>query len=55
LRNAVVDAGAIITLAEDKLARGDVLAPERATPLYVRDDVARTVAQRRATLASGTA
>jgi tRNA threonylcarbamoyladenosine biosynthesis protein TsaB len=54
LRNAVADAGAIITLAEAKLARGDVLPPERATPQYVRDDVARTVAQRRTALASGT-
>ncbi len=55
LHDATVDAAGVMALARVQFARGAVLAPERAAPLYVRDDVARTVAQRRAALATGTA
>jgi tRNA threonylcarbamoyladenosine biosynthesis protein TsaB len=52
LRDAAVDAAVIARLALIRLARGEVLAPELAVPDYVRNDVARTVAQRRAALAA---
>ncbi len=47
LRAATVEAGTIARLALDRLARGAVLQPAQALPLYVRDRVALTVAQRR--------
>jgi tRNA threonylcarbamoyladenosine biosynthesis protein TsaB len=52
-RDATVDAAVIARLALERLARGEVLAPERALPEYVRNDVARTVAQRRAAIVAG--
>lgn len=46
LRDASVDAAVVARMALEKLARGDVLAPELAAPLYVRDRVAMTVQER---------
>lgn len=51
LRDARADAGSILALAQEQLARGQILSPEQAAPQYVRDDVARTVAQRRTAMA----
>lgn len=48
LRPAIVDAQAIAVIALQRLAHAQVVAPEQAGPLYVRDRVALTVAQRRA-------
>lgn len=48
LRDAQADAGDILHLAREKYAAGLMLAPHQVAPAYVRDDVARTVAQRRA-------
>jgi len=48
LRQAQADAGVIAELARQRYAAGLVVAPQQAAPAYVRDDVARTVAQRRA-------
>ena len=47
LHAATVDAGTVARLALQRLARGAVLEPAQALPLYVRDRVALTVAQRR--------
>jgi tRNA threonylcarbamoyladenosine biosynthesis protein TsaB len=55
LRDAAVDAAVIARLARERLVRGEVLAPERALPEYVRNEVAQTVAQRRAAAAAGAA
>jgi tRNA threonylcarbamoyladenosine biosynthesis protein TsaB len=55
VRAAQVDAAVIAKLALRQLARGAVLAPAQALPLYVRDRVALTVAQRRAAQAGGPA
>lgn len=43
---ALPDAGAIAALALPMWARGETLAPEDAVPVYVRDKVAQTVAER---------
>ncbi len=51
MQDAGADAGALLRIAQEQLACGAVLAPERAVPDYVRDDVARTVEQRRAAAA----
>lgn len=48
VRDTRVDAGVLARLALASLARGDVLPAETAVPDYVRNDVARTVAQRSA-------
>lgn len=40
------DAGAVLRLAAPRLERGDRIDPADAAPLYVRDKVARTVAER---------
>lgn len=40
------DAGAVLRLAMPRLARGECIDPADAAPLYVRDKVARTVAER---------
>ena len=48
LCDAQADAQAIVQLARTRFAAGAVQAPQQAAPAYVRDDVARTVAQRRA-------
>ena len=53
VRDARVDAGVLARLALDRLARGEVLAPEAAVPDYVRNDVALTVAQRAAAVPVG--
>jgi len=45
--DASIDGVTIARLAQDKFLAGDVLAPERAVPDYVRDRVAQTVAERR--------
>jgi len=50
-RGATVDAEGIVRLAGQRLAQGGGVAAARALPLYVRDRVAQTVAQRRATRA----
>jgi tRNA threonylcarbamoyladenosine biosynthesis protein TsaB len=55
LQDVAVDAAVIVRLALERHARGEVLAPELALPEYVRNDVARTVAQRRAALVAGAA
>ena len=41
-------AGAIARLAVRRLARGLAVTPERAAPLYLRDKVALTTAERQA-------
>lgn len=46
--DARADAGMIARLAIRRLQSGDVLAPEQAGPLYVRDRVALTIEERRA-------
>jgi tRNA threonylcarbamoyladenosine biosynthesis protein TsaB len=48
LRDAAVDAGVVARLARAAFDRGEVLPAEQALPLYVRDRVAQTVAQRHA-------
>ncbi len=55
LQDAVADAGAVLCIAREDLARGAVLPPQQAAPVYVRDDVARTVEQRRAAAAAAAA
>jgi len=52
---AVAGAGDIVQMAARSLARGEVLQADRAAPLYVRDQVARTVQQRRAGAAAADA
>lgn len=44
--DAAVEAPVLARLALARLAQGDVLAPEQALPLYVRDRVAQTLAER---------
>jgi tRNA threonylcarbamoyladenosine biosynthesis protein TsaB len=46
-RDAAVDAGVLARVACERFAAGAGIAPQQARPLYVRDQVARTVAQRR--------
>ena len=46
--DAVAGAGDIVQMAAQSLARGEVLPAGHAAPLYVRDQVARTVQERRA-------
>jgi tRNA threonylcarbamoyladenosine biosynthesis protein TsaB len=46
--DARADAGVIARLAVRRLQAGDVLAPEQAGPLYVRNRVALTIEERRA-------
>lgn len=53
--DARVEPEVLARLALAQLARGEVLAPHAAVPEYVRNDVARTVAQRRAAMPAGTA
>jgi tRNA threonylcarbamoyladenosine biosynthesis protein TsaB len=53
VRDAHIDAGVLAQLALDRLAHGHVLAPDAAVPDYVRNDVARTVAQRTAARRAG--
>lgn len=48
--HAIARAGQVARLAVDRLRRGDAVAPQHAAPLYVRDKVALTTAER---LASG--
>jgi len=48
VRDTQVDPAVLARLALDRLARGEVLEPASAVPDYVRNDVARTVAQRSA-------
>jgi len=48
VRPAQADAAAVVELARQRYAAGLLVAPQQAAPAYVRDDVARTVAQRRA-------
>jgi tRNA threonylcarbamoyladenosine biosynthesis protein TsaB len=48
VREAKVEAGLVARMAQERLALGQGQAPELALPLYVRDRVAQTVAQRRA-------
>ncbi len=50
VRDARVEPAVLAQLALARLARGEVLAPHAAVPDYVRNEVARTVAQRRAAL-----
>ncbi len=47
LCHALVDGGALARLAAARFAAGAVLPARAALPAYVRDEVARTVAQRR--------
>lgn len=47
VRDAAVDAGVVARLARGAFLRGEVLSAGRAVPLYVRDRVAQTVAERR--------
>jgi tRNA threonylcarbamoyladenosine biosynthesis protein TsaB len=47
VRDLGVSARGIARLARIRLARGETLAPEQALPVYVRDRVAQTVAERR--------
>jgi tRNA threonylcarbamoyladenosine biosynthesis protein TsaB len=47
VRDVAVEAGVVARLAQERFARGALLAPERAVPMYVRDRVAQTVAERR--------
>ena len=53
VRDAQVDPAVLARLALDRLEHGEVLAPGLAVPDYVRNDVARTVAQRSATRQAG--
>lgn len=53
--HARVEPEVLAQLALASLARGEVLAPHAAVPEYVRNDVARTVAQRRAAQTAGAA
>lgn len=46
------DARAMLVLAANAWARGEAIEPQHAVPLYVRDDVARTTAERLADKAS---
>ncbi len=41
-------AGAVARIAARRLARGEALAADRAAPLYLRDKVALTTAERQA-------
>jgi tRNA threonylcarbamoyladenosine biosynthesis protein TsaB len=47
VRDVAVEASVLVGLAQEQFARGAVLAPQLAVPLYVRDRVAQTVAERR--------
>ncbi|MBY4898023.1 tRNA (adenosine(37)-N6)-threonylcarbamoyltransferase complex dimerization subunit type 1 TsaB [Cupriavidus sp. AU9028] len=50
--DAMPHAGAVLALARRALARGDTVDPADAAPLYLRDKVAQTVAERQAAAAS---
>ena len=41
-------AGSVVRIAARRLARGEVLAPDAAAPLYLRDKVALTTTERQA-------
>lgn len=46
VRDAAVEAAVVLHLAGEHFDRGALLRPEQAVPMYVRDRVAQTVAQR---------